>query len=216
MKRSPDGAGFVREARLLLHRGGPPGGGPSLVLGIAIIAGAAFTLAYKTGPPAGHTGGFDEPTCHACHWDADPNPPGVSLVVRGFPSHYTPGAVYPLTVHLAGASLGRGGFQLAIRVASGERAGHNAGVLEATDHRASVARAEVSDVLYAQHVLAGTTPLWTDSTQWVLRWTAPPSSTGPIVLHAAANAANGDDSEFGDRIYHASFHAEPDGKESRR
>jgi len=36
---------------------------------------------------------------------------------------------------------------------------------------------------------------------WQVRWTAPDRLTEPLQLHVAANAANGDKSEFGDMIF---------------
>lgn len=189
-----------------LHHGGPPvsAGGPSLLFALAVSIGLPITLAYKTGPPAGHTGGFGEPTCHTCHSDDTPNPAGGSVEVRGFPESYVPGQEYQIHVRVRGEDLGRAGFQLAVRFADGQAGGTNAGSLEAVDARTSVSAAEKTGVQYAQHLIAGVTPLWTDSTQWTLRWTAPPSGA-PVVLHIAANASNNDESEYGDRIYHTAL-----------
>ncbi|MGH7502165.1 MAG: choice-of-anchor V domain-containing protein [Longimicrobiales bacterium] len=172
-----------------------------------------FVVAYKAGPPAGHTGGFGEPTCIACHADNELDPPGGSLEVRNFPEHYTPGGSYVFTVHVGGDGMGRAGYQLSVRTAAGERAGENAGTLAATDPRTSVITAPATGVLYAQHVLAGIVPLWKDSTEWAIRWTAPPAASGTVILHVAANAANYDDSEYGDRIYHTAI--ESSGSPSR-
>ena len=36
---------------------------------------------------------------------------------------------------------------------------------------------------------------------WVLDWQAPSKKAGAVKINVAANAANGDDSEFGDLIY---------------
>ena len=185
-----------------LHHGGPSvsAGGPSLLFALAVGIGLPVTLAYKTGPPAGHTGGFGEPTCHTCHSDDAPNPPGGSVQVIDFPESYVPGQQYQIHVRVRGRDLGRAGFQLAVRFANGRAIGTTAGSLEATDARASVIAVEKTGVQYAQHLMTGVTPLWTDSTQWTLRWTAP-SSGAQVVLHIAANASNNDESEYGDRIY---------------
>jgi hypothetical protein len=189
-----------------LHQGGPPVsvGGPSLLFALAVSIGLPLTLAYKTGPPAGHTGGFGEPTCHTCHSDDAPNPAGGSLEVIDFPESYIPGQEYQIHVRVRGKDLGRAGFQLAVRFANGQAGGTNAGSLEAMDARTSVIAAPKTGVQYAQHLIAGVTPLWTDSTQWTLRWTAPLSGE-PVVLHIAANASNNDESEYGDRIYHTAL-----------
>lgn len=195
--------------------GGPPfhPGGPSFLL--ACLFGITFplTLAYKTAPPAGHTGGFGEPTCHACHADYDANEPGGSVSVLGFPDAYVAGTVYDLTVRVRSGGLGRGGFQLAIRFADGGEQGRNAGALVTTDARSGVSTAGKTGVQYAQHVIAGVEPLWTDSTEWTLRWTAPRTG-GRVLLHVAANASNFDDSEYGDHIYSDSIASSPAGPES--
>lgn len=189
---------------------GPPvdSGGPSLFLACLIGLGLPLTIAYKTGPPAGHTGGFGEPTCHTCHGDYDANEPGGSLAVMGFPPTYIAGTTYDISVRVRSADLGRAGFQLAIRFAEGELQGKNAGSLVTTDARTGVITAEKTGVQYAQHVIAGVEPLWTDSTEWTLRWTAPQSG-GSVLLHIAANASNYDESEYGDHIYFDSLSSTP-------
>jgi hypothetical protein len=155
---------------------------------------------YKDGPPPAHTGGFGEPTCRQCHADAELNDAGGSLVVAGAPGTYEPGRSYDLTVTLRRAGMLRAGFQLAVRFAEGDRAGTQAGTLAPADQCAKVLRDTLSGVLYAEHTLAGTA-VTGDSARWVLRWTAPGTSGHPIVLHVAANAANDDDSPFGDFVY---------------
>jgi hypothetical protein len=180
-------------------------GGLSFLLAIATGFAVPLTIAYKSGPPAGHTGGFGEPTCHACHADDELNPAGGALAVVGFPAAWAPGATDGRRVRVRGEDLGRGGFQMAIRFAGDPSAGKNAGQLKTLDTRASVTTAEQSGVQYAQHLLAGVTPLWSDSTEWTVRWTAPAQGSGPVVLHVAANASNDDESEYGDRIYNTSL-----------
>jgi hypothetical protein len=187
--------------------GQPAHGGPSLSLAVALGLAIPLALAYKTGPPAGHTGGFGEPTCGACHADDVRNPRGGSLDVRGFPERFVPGKDYTIAVRVRGPGMGRGGYQLAVRIADGDRAGVNAGTLEATDARSAVTTVDRTGVQYAQHLIAGVDPLWTDSTEWTLRWTAPAAGAGTVVLHVAANAANYDDSEYGDRIYDTALKA---------
>ncbi|HEY3279815.1 MAG TPA: choice-of-anchor V domain-containing protein [Gemmatimonadales bacterium] len=157
---------------------------------------------YKDGPPPAHTGGFGEPTCRQCHADAELNDSGGSLLLGGLPGAYEPGRSYDVTVTLRRAGMLRAGFQLAARYAAGDRTGTQAGMLVPADRRTKVLRDTLSGVLYAEHSLVGTTvTAGGDSARWVLRWTAPGTSHGPVVLHVAANAANDDDSPFGDFIY---------------
>jgi hypothetical protein len=165
--------------------------------GTALLVGAGL---YKDGPPPAHTGGFGEPTCRECHADADLNAYGGTLLLGGVPPTYEPGRSYDLAVTLRRAGMLRAGFQLAARFAEGERAGTQAGSLEPADQRAKVLRDSTSGVLYLEHTFAGTT-IAGDSARWRLRWTAPGDARGAVVFHLAANAANDDDSPFGDFIY---------------
>lgn len=166
--------------------------------------------AYLTGPPPGHTGGFGEPDCTACHFDAPVNPEGGELRVDGLPDRYAPGASYRLRVTLEAPELGRAGFQLSARFGKGDRRGASAGTLMARDSTVQVISAEESDgdgepdLHYAQHTEAGTGPPARGSArryEWIVRWRAPEAPDGPVLFHAAANAANDDASEFGDRVF---------------
>ena len=154
---------------------------------------------YSNGPPPGHTGGFGEPTCRACHAGAEPAPAGaLNLDV---PAVCVAGASYRFRVTLRDSSLRRGGFQLAARFAEGEHSGEQAGELRATDGRAAIVVGPRA-VLYAQHTKEGSTVV-ADSATWALEWVAPARSAGEahIAVHVAANVANDDASELGDVIH---------------
>lgn len=172
-----------------------------LSLGGLALAGAAL---FKDGPPPAHTGGFGEPTCRQCHADAALNEPGGALTLGGVPRGYEPGRAYDLVVSLRRAGMLRGGFQAAARFAEAAQAGRQAGTLAPVDQRAKIVRDTLTGVGFAEHSFAGTTVAG-DSIRWVLRWTAPAESRGPIVFHVAANAANDDDSPLGDFIYTTSL-----------
>ncbi len=174
----------------------------------AALIGLAFAAAvppkppahrYADAPPPAHTGGFGEPTCHACHFDGSLNEEGGSLTIAGVPDAYEPGARYRLTVRLRRADLGAAGFELAVRFPDGTQAG----TLRPTDGRAEVSTADASGVQYAHHTPAGSKPTASDSVRWTLEWKAPTAARDSVAFHAAANAANGDASEFGDFIYTA-------------
>lgn len=176
-------------------------------LALALAGSAAGAAArYGDGPPPGHTGGFGEPSCRRCHFDAGENEPPGTLTLRGVPETCAGGRTYRLAVRLRRPGLALAGFQVAARFEAGPLAGRQAGRWRPLDDRAQVAREDSSGIEYAQHTRAGTDPLTADSTAWTLEWTAPDSG-GPVALHAAANAANDDDSELGDRIYTASARA---------
>jgi hypothetical protein len=162
---------------------------------------------YQEGPPPAHTGGFQEPSCQRCHADGPLNDSLGRITVAGLPERYAPGKRYRITVTLARPEMRRGGFQLSARFAGGERAGRQAGTLRATDDRARLS--DTAGVQYAGHTAAGSALSGKDSARWVLEWTAPAKSAGAVVFHAAANAANDDDSEFGDNIYTRSVTTRP-------
>lgn len=54
---------------------------------------------------------------------------------------------------------------------------------------------------YIQHSPKGTEILTDNSARWIVRWKAPNSISDSIIFNITANAANGDESEFGDWIY---------------
>lgn len=156
---------------------------------------------YRDGPPPGHTGGFGEPTCARCHFDGEMNAPGGTLSIQGLPGAYRPGARYRFSVLLTRPGMGRAGFQLAIRFADGPQAGAQAGSLARVDGRVQVVGAPGSDIQYAEHTGPGAGLSATDTAHWGLEWTAPDSTAGSVRINVAGNAANYDDSAFGDYIY---------------
>ena len=171
---------------------------PAWTLGALALAGASLAAVpvFKTGPPPGHTGGFGEPTCRACHSDAGLNEPGGDLAIVGLPATYNAGRTYNLEVVLRHAGMLRAGYQLAARFADGTPAG----ALAPGDERSVVIWDTVSHVGYIEHNLAGTA-LAGDAGRWIVRWTAPANARGVVVFNAAGNAANDDDSPLGDFIY---------------
>lgn len=178
----------------------------ALITGAALSGLAQGAVAYRTGPPAGHTGGFGEPTCAACHWsekDGDRVP--AALTVEA-PARYERGATYELTVRLDDPALRAAGFQLSARFAEGTAAGAQAGDLAALDSTVLVVTTRAG-VSYASHTAAGTLPEREGEASWVVRWTAP--AAGAVVFHASANAANDDASPLGDRIHTAKTRAVP-------
>jgi hypothetical protein len=102
-------------------------------------------------------------------------------------------------VTLARPSLGRAGFQLSARDDSiNMTGGSNAGVLASTDQATHLATEKL--VTYIQHTRQGTN-VTGGTASWKFSWTAP--DDGSVIFHAAANAANDDDSPLGDYIYTA-------------
>jgi hypothetical protein len=162
--------------------------------------GGAAPASYVEGPPPGHTGGFGEPTCRACHFEGALDDPAGALELSGLPERPEPGATYELALRLRHPDLRRAGFQLAARFASGGREGEDAGTLEAGEGQ-RVAGNTQRPVTYLQHTAEGTRPDRDGEAEWTFRWTAPPGDSAAILFHVAANAANDNLSEFGDLIY---------------
>ena len=164
-------------------------------------------MTFKNGPPPAHTGGFGEPTCRECHFDAELNEPGGTVTIVGPPS-YAPGQTYRLDLLLRRAGMLRGGFQLAARFEAGDSAGRPAGNLAPADARTAVVWDTTTHVGYIEHTEAGTA-VTNATARWTIHWTAPASAHGPVVFHIAANAANDDDSPLGDFIYTAVVRVPP-------
>jgi hypothetical protein len=186
-----------------LRGGARPARAATIFALLAGVAAVAARTPYPEQPPPGHTGGFGEPTCHACHFDGPLNDPSGSLSLEGVPERYTPGERYRLTVVMTRPGVLRGGFQLAVRFAAGPEGGRQAGALAPLDARSRITGAGQPEVRYAHHTLPGTALLAPDTARWTLEWTAPAMAAGDIVFHLAANASDGDESPFGDLIYTA-------------
>ena len=155
--------------------------------------------AYFTGPPPGHTGGFGEPTCQACHLENSLNDPTGALSLEGVPPRFTPGSTYVLTVRLSHPDMRRGGFQLSSRLSGGADPGTQGGTLRAADPRVTIDDGD--DVAYAHHTETGTMLNGESTTDWQVEWVAPAAGEAAVTFHVAANATNDDGSEFGDHVY---------------
>ncbi|MDZ4700331.1 MAG: choice-of-anchor V domain-containing protein [Rhodothermales bacterium] len=153
--------------------------------------------AFLDGPPLAHTGGFGEPTCLACHFDGDLNDPSGSLLIQGLPERYHAGETYLIEIILIKPGMKHAGFQATLRDAStGEQAGAWIDLPDGIKVEASEER-----VVYAMHTRAGAASAQGDTARWQLRWKAPESAPEQVILHVAGNAADGDESPFGDAIY---------------
>lgn len=165
----------------------------SVVLMAAVVT--AARAGYRARPPLAHTGGFGEPTCRECHFDGPARPPEALSLGWLTPEQFRPGGVYRLEVATQDTTARVGGFQLAVRVAAGPRAGTQAGTLCAVDARVVVV-ADTTGVQYASHAGAASA----DSLRWQIEWRAPAEDVGAVLFHVAANSANDDDSMLGDAI----------------
>ena len=154
------------------------------------------------GPPLGHTGGFGEPTCQTCHADADLNLPGGVLGVEGVPDTYEPDGRYAISVVFVSEGMTRAGFQAAFRFADGDDQGKQAGRVEPVDTRVTVSVSTAPAVEYVHHTESGTELAESELASWSLVWIAP-NARNAVMMHVAANSANGDNSPLGDFVYTA-------------
>ena len=93
----------------------------------------------------------------------------------------------------------RAGFQLSSRFDAAAVRGEQAGRLRAVGEHTAVI--EASGIQYAHQTSAGSARVESERARWKIEWTAPTCESGPVVFHVAGNAANGDASALGDRVY---------------
>ncbi|MEX0733236.1 MAG: choice-of-anchor V domain-containing protein [Steroidobacteraceae bacterium] len=168
---------------------------------------ALLALHFRDGPPARVTGGFGEDSCLACHSGNALNQAGGRLTLSGIPERYLPGATYELELTLSRPpKLAAAGFQLAIRRAADKM---QAGTIRlSTEDEPRMGLLDERGVQFAHHRLAEAAPPGADSVRWKLSWTAP-ANAGQVILHAAAVAGDGDDSQLGDYVYKLEAATEP-------
>ena len=164
-------------------------------------------IRYADGAPPAFSGGFDEPSCHGCHFHEAVNAEGGRVTLTGVPEQYVVGERYALTVTLARPGMVIGGFQLTAR---GEQGGAQAGTLQGgPGEEARVKIERPGTVEYAGQRRAGARPVAGDALRWTLAWTAPSPAAGPVLFHVAANAADNDETVSGDFVYTAVTRAAP-------
>ena len=153
---------------------------------LLVAAGSpAAAFSYPDGAPWGHAGVDGGETCVSCHFDHDTVPDSDRITLDGLPDHYVPGQTYRLVVRLD-ATAPDNGFQLA--ASAGD---HAAGRFAAADTSTDAECAAVRSV--------------SPGHTWPVDWTAPDRPGLTIRFWMAANFANGDASQFGDRIHLRSF-----------
>ena len=161
--------------------------------------------AYADGAPPGFSGGFKETSCDACHFENDLNAKPGQLTITGVPERFAAGERYPLTLTLSRPGMRMGGFQLTARMAEG---GAQAGTLAPAEGEERRLAIQVSNnVQYANQRKPGSELSAADTIRWTVLWTAP--AAGAVQFHAAANAADNDESARGDYVYTTTVRAAP-------
>jgi len=170
-------------------------------IGVAALIAAPFLLlAFSSNPPPRNTGAPGDRLCTDCHVGT-PNPSGGSVRVE-FPGDltYAPGNRQIWTVRISDPSARIFGFQLTARLSSNET-GSRAGELSPTDTSTTVSRS--GELEFIAHARPNTTGVFS------FAWNPPGPGAGPVRVYVAANAANGDGRNTGDRIFTASYTLNP-------
>ena len=174
-----------------------------MTLAAAVLAAAMRVVAspaYAEGAPPGFSGGFNEESCHACHFHEQLNSVGGRVTIEGVPASFEAGQRYTLSVTLTRAGMKRAGFQLATRF---KDTGAQAGTLApgpGEEERVTVE--SQSGVQYASQKKGGSPVSAADATRWLIEWIAPERG-GQVIVHVSANAADGNESADGDFVYTA-------------
>lgn len=155
-------------------------------------------ISYPEHLTGAFTGGFGEETCRSCHFDYDLNPDGGSLEITGIPKKISEKGRIHIEITVEREALGAVGFQLSARYPNGQQAGSFD--IKGKD-RIMFSRSVPDSLEYIQHSDVSTDPTGENSSSWTLTWVAPESVSEPVIFNIVANAANGDQSEFGDFIY---------------
>ena len=180
---------------------------------ISLIAGIPIALlAFSTGPPVRRTGAAVDGglSCTACHVSFAPanSDPAGSVTLQFDTPTYTPGVTQTVHVTVSHPLALRWGFQLSARPVNNQT--HEAGTFTPT----SVVRVRCDTtpaqdapcngaLEFAEHLSAPRTAAGVGYT-FDVPWTPPATDVGDVIFYFAGNAANGDGTDLGDRIYTSS------------
>ena len=162
------------------------------------VADKAQKAEYPEHLTGAFTGGFGEETCRSCHFDYDLNPKEGTLTVSGIPKTITAGETVEIDIAIEREALGATGFQMSARYNDGSQAGR---FLIENDDRLMFSQSTPDSLQYVQHSSEGSKPSSEKSNSWKIWWQSPENPQGSVIFNIAANAGNGDQSEFGDYIY---------------
>ena len=198
---------------------------PILIAKFAAVLSVPLVLwAFKSGPDAHHTAvpGTGELSCNAsfCHVGTGLNAGGGNVkLTASAGTNYTPGEEQTITIEITDATARAYGFQLTARLASDRAA--QAGTFTPTSTATQFvlcAGAAISDLGTERSGAAcpGARPLEFiehkapfNRGSIEVKWRAPATDVGPVEFYVSANAANGNGSEDGDKIYTSSLTLTP-------
>jgi len=152
------------------------------------------------GAPAGVSGAPGDSDCTSCH-GGRPNSGSGRVSIDAGGSTYTPGRQVRLKVTIEDPNARRWGFQVSARPESDGQS--MAGAFATADSNTQVLKQGMLE--WITHTENGTRRGTAGPVTFEFDWTAPASDIGPIVLYAAANAANNNNTSSGDSIYTANL-----------
>lgn len=185
-------------------------------LSAAVVVIPVLLYAFSQGPEPRHTGAPGDTTCAAsgCHTGTAVNG-GPGNVAITFPSGetYVPGQRQRWTITVTDAQQRVFGFQATARLASNASAGQ-AGSFFNTDATTFV-QCDDGQVRPAAGCRTGFTVEFIQQARaaaantWTVEWVPPATNVGDVRIFVAGNAANGNGTNTGDRIYTASYTLRP-------
>ncbi len=175
----------------------------SLIIAAFLTVGLGALVFVPTRPAHSNSGGAasrnagvpGESTCASsgCHSSFGLNSGSGSVVVSSADS-YSLGASLDLTVRVSQSDAATYGFQIAARDVNGDPAGS----FELSDEGTKFS----SSTTFGQRYVGHNAPR--ESGEWRVRWLPAADQAGDVTFYATGNAANGDGSSGGDRVYSTS------------
>lgn len=161
-------------------------------LAILSVPAILLTYSFSSGSPGGRSGSpLDGDNCTICHTGA--TNPIDNWITTDIPEEgFTAGETYLITLYAMDAEAVKFGFDL-----TAEDGEAKVGTFTLTDVARTQLRPATNSVT---HTTAGNEPIGHEIT-WQFEWTAPETSSGEVAFYAAVNAANGNGSNSGDKIY---------------
>ncbi len=174
--------------------------------------GLQLAFGFSSGPPARRTGGTGDQLCVACHGGTAANGgPGSVKITLPAGATYTPGTKQRIMVTVSDPDQVRWGFQLTARLNSDLTNGR-AGDLTPTDANTqircdsgNIGTCKAGEVQFIEHTQPGTRNGTKTGATFEFDWMPPAAGAGSVTFYVAGNAANGNGSSSGDRIYTSSM-----------
>ncbi len=160
-------------------------------------------LSYSTGPPTGLTGAPGEGECTSCHsGTAITNSNKISVYSNMANGQYIPDSTYTIILRARSSSCVRFGFETTMlsNSSSPSKLGTLIVPTGATNIQLSTGTRD-----YMMHTQSGTSAIYTDSTDWAIRWTAPSTLSDTARMYIAVNVTDNSSSSSGDEINLNSF-----------